>query len=117
MWEGTVLATTPGTIDMRQAMRYSLSLPVSTVIIGCVHRPVRRERAIGARVHSAQPAADGGAHRENTACVEAGAVLSLLRTGVIRFFGLRIVSFSSNYSNHPAAQFSLHVNILETVCI
>jgi aryl-alcohol dehydrogenase-like predicted oxidoreductase len=35
MWEGMVLAPTPGTIDMRHAMRYSLSLPVSTVIIGC----------------------------------------------------------------------------------
>ncbi len=27
--------TTPGTIDMKEAMRYVLSLPVSTVIIGC----------------------------------------------------------------------------------
>jgi uncharacterized protein len=35
MWEGMVLAPTPGTIDMRQAVYYSLSLPVSTVIIGC----------------------------------------------------------------------------------
>ncbi|HXZ82032.1 MAG TPA: aldo/keto reductase [Terriglobales bacterium] len=35
MWEGMVLAPTPGTITMRQAMYYSLSLPVSTVIIGC----------------------------------------------------------------------------------
>jgi uncharacterized protein len=35
MWEGMVLAHTAGTIDMRQAMYYSLSLPVSTVIIGC----------------------------------------------------------------------------------
>jgi aryl-alcohol dehydrogenase-like predicted oxidoreductase len=35
MWEGMVLAPTPGTIDMRQALYYSLSLPVSTVIIGC----------------------------------------------------------------------------------
>ncbi len=34
-WEGMVLAPTSGTIDMRQAMYYSLSLPVSTVIIGC----------------------------------------------------------------------------------
>jgi uncharacterized protein len=34
-WEGMVLAPTPGTLDMRQAMFYSLSLPVSTVIIGC----------------------------------------------------------------------------------
>lgn len=35
MWEGMVLAPTPGTLDMRQALYYSLSLPVSTVIIGC----------------------------------------------------------------------------------
>jgi aryl-alcohol dehydrogenase-like predicted oxidoreductase len=34
-WEGMVLAPTPGTINMREAMYYSLSLPVSTVIIGC----------------------------------------------------------------------------------
>ena len=34
-WEGMVLAKTPGTINMREAMYYSLSLPVSTVIIGC----------------------------------------------------------------------------------
>jgi hypothetical protein len=35
MWEGMVLAPTSGTIDMRQAMYYTLSQPVSTVIIGC----------------------------------------------------------------------------------
>ena len=34
-WEGMVLAPTAGTLNMRQAMYYSLSLPVSTVIIGC----------------------------------------------------------------------------------
>jgi aryl-alcohol dehydrogenase-like predicted oxidoreductase len=34
-WEGMVLAPTPGTLKMREAMYYSLSLPVSTVIIGC----------------------------------------------------------------------------------
>jgi aryl-alcohol dehydrogenase-like predicted oxidoreductase len=34
-WEGMVLAPTPGTLDMKQAMYYSLSLPVSTIIIGC----------------------------------------------------------------------------------
>jgi uncharacterized protein len=35
-WEGmSIQATTAGTLDMRQAMYYSLSLPVSTVIIGC----------------------------------------------------------------------------------
>jgi aryl-alcohol dehydrogenase-like predicted oxidoreductase len=34
-WEGMVLAPRAGTLVMRQAMYYSLSLPVSTVIIGC----------------------------------------------------------------------------------
>ncbi|MGA3346357.1 MAG: aldo/keto reductase [Terracidiphilus sp.] len=34
-WEGMVLAPTPGTITMREAMYYTLSRPVSTVIIGC----------------------------------------------------------------------------------
>lgn len=34
-WEGMVIANQPGTLDMRQAMYYSLSLPVSTIIIGC----------------------------------------------------------------------------------
>jgi aryl-alcohol dehydrogenase-like predicted oxidoreductase len=34
-WEGVVIANAPGTIDMREAMYYTLSLPVSTVIIGC----------------------------------------------------------------------------------
>jgi hypothetical protein len=34
-WEGVVLADRPGTLDMREALYYSLSLPVSTVIIGC----------------------------------------------------------------------------------
>lgn len=35
MWEGMVPAPTPGTISMREAMYYTLSRPVSTVIIGC----------------------------------------------------------------------------------
>jgi hypothetical protein len=34
-WEGAVIATTPGPLSMREAMSYSLSLPVSTVIVGC----------------------------------------------------------------------------------
>ena len=34
-WEGMVLAPTPGTLNMREAMYYTLSRPVSTVIIGC----------------------------------------------------------------------------------
>jgi hypothetical protein len=35
LWEGVVEAKTPGTLQMREAMYYTLSLPVSTVIIGC----------------------------------------------------------------------------------
>ena len=34
-WEGMVIAKTPGTIRMKEAMYYTLSLPISTVIIGC----------------------------------------------------------------------------------
>ncbi|MGA2886840.1 MAG: aldo/keto reductase [Terracidiphilus sp.] len=35
-WEGmSVQASTPGTLNMREAMYYTLSRPVSTVIIGC----------------------------------------------------------------------------------
>jgi aryl-alcohol dehydrogenase-like predicted oxidoreductase len=35
-WEGmTIQTTTPGTLTMREAMFYTLSRPVSTVIIGC----------------------------------------------------------------------------------
>ena len=35
LWEGVVEAKTPGTLQMHEAMYYTLSLPVSTVIIGC----------------------------------------------------------------------------------
>jgi len=34
-WEGVVIAEGPGTIGMRDALYYTLSLPVSTVIVGC----------------------------------------------------------------------------------
>ncbi len=34
-WEGMALAPTPGKLQMREAMYYTLSCPVSTVIIGC----------------------------------------------------------------------------------
>jgi aryl-alcohol dehydrogenase-like predicted oxidoreductase len=34
-WEGVVIANAPGTIGMPEAMSYALSLPVSTVIVGC----------------------------------------------------------------------------------
>ena len=35
MWEGSAIATRTGVMNMRDAMYFSLSLPVSTVIIGC----------------------------------------------------------------------------------
>jgi uncharacterized protein len=34
-WEEFVVPSKPGTIDMREALYHTLSLPVSTVIIGC----------------------------------------------------------------------------------
>jgi uncharacterized protein len=34
-WEGMVIATSPGTLKMREAVYYTLSQPVSTIIIGC----------------------------------------------------------------------------------
>ena len=34
-WEGSAIATSPGVMSMRDAMRFTLSHPVSTVIIGC----------------------------------------------------------------------------------
>jgi aryl-alcohol dehydrogenase-like predicted oxidoreductase len=34
-WEGMVLAPTPGTLTMREAVFYALSRPVSTIIVGC----------------------------------------------------------------------------------
>jgi aryl-alcohol dehydrogenase-like predicted oxidoreductase len=34
-WDGMVIAPTPGTLTMREAMFYALSRPLSTVIIGC----------------------------------------------------------------------------------
>ena len=34
-WEGVVIANGPGTIALREALYYTLSLPVSTAIVGC----------------------------------------------------------------------------------
>jgi aryl-alcohol dehydrogenase-like predicted oxidoreductase len=34
-WEGSAIATRPGVMNMRDAMHFTLSHPVSTVIIGC----------------------------------------------------------------------------------
>jgi predicted aldo/keto reductase-like oxidoreductase len=49
MWEGMVLAPTPGTITMREAMYYALTRPVSTVIIGCDTVPQLEENVQLAR--------------------------------------------------------------------
>ncbi|KAA6463149.1 aldo/keto reductase [Acidobacteria bacterium AB60] len=35
MWEGMVPAPTPGTLSMKEAVYYTLSRPVSTIIVGC----------------------------------------------------------------------------------
>ena len=48
-WEGMVLAPTPGTITMREAMYSTLSRPVSTVIIGCDTIPQLEENVNLAR--------------------------------------------------------------------
>ena len=34
-WEGMVITTTPGTLTMKEAIGYTLSKPVSTIIVGC----------------------------------------------------------------------------------
>ena len=34
-WEGSAIATRSGVMTMKDAMRYTLSHPVSTVIVGC----------------------------------------------------------------------------------
>jgi aryl-alcohol dehydrogenase-like predicted oxidoreductase len=48
-WEGAVIAKTPGTLSMREAMYFSLTLPVSTVIIGCDSIPQLEENIALAR--------------------------------------------------------------------
>lgn len=48
-WEGAVIATTPGPLRMREAMNYALSLPVSTVIVGCDSIPQLEENVQLAR--------------------------------------------------------------------
>jgi aryl-alcohol dehydrogenase-like predicted oxidoreductase len=34
-WEGAVIAKTPGTLTLKEALDFSLTLPISTAIIGC----------------------------------------------------------------------------------
>lgn len=49
MWEGMVIATQPGTLTMREAVGYTLTRPVSTVIIGCDNIPQLEENVAIAR--------------------------------------------------------------------
>jgi len=48
-WEGAVIAPTPGTLAMREALYFALSLPVSTVIVGCDSIPQLEENVQLAR--------------------------------------------------------------------
>ena len=48
-WEGMVIATSPGPLKMREAVYYTLSQPVSTVIIGCDSIPQLEENVQLAR--------------------------------------------------------------------
>jgi hypothetical protein len=48
-WEGAVIARTAGALSMREALYFSLSLPVSTVIIGCDSVPQLEENVQLAR--------------------------------------------------------------------
>jgi aryl-alcohol dehydrogenase-like predicted oxidoreductase len=57
MWEGMVPAPTPGTLTMREAMYYTLSRPVSTIIIGCDTVPQLEENVHLAREFT--PLSDG----------------------------------------------------------
>ena len=82
-WEGVVIANGPGTIGMREAISYTLSLPVSTVIIGCDTVAQLEENVrLGTGVHAPQREADGRPRREGHPLLEAGPLLPVLRQGL-----------------------------------
>jgi uncharacterized protein len=79
MWEGMVLARYAGNARYAAGnVLFAFSASQYRHHWLRFHCPTGTERATGARVHSAQSATDGGAHREGTAGVKAVAVLSLL---------------------------------------
>ena len=80
-WEGMTIQTDkPGTLTMREAMYYTLSRPVSTVIIGCdTTRAARRECAAGAQFHADQRKAADRTSCEGRTLRQAVTVLPLLR--------------------------------------
>ena len=84
-WEGMVLAPTPGTLDMKQAMYYALSQPLSTVIIGVDSIAQLEQNVQLARDFTPyNQQQTGGIGREGGAGIEAGAVLPLLRSRITR---------------------------------
>lgn len=48
-WEGSAIATRPGVLNMREAMRFTLSHPVSTIIVGCDNLAQLEENVLIAR--------------------------------------------------------------------
>ena len=83
MWEGMVPAPTPGTLTMREAMYYTLSRPVSTVIIGCDTIAQLEENVQSrARVHAAQRCPGRFACGQRRAGRQAVALLPLLRSAL-----------------------------------
>ncbi len=73
---GKIKATRSGTLTMPEAMRYVLSLPVSTVIVGCDSVDAARgERGDRAGLHAAHAHPDGRARDEGRAGGEAVALV------------------------------------------
>jgi hypothetical protein len=56
MWEGVVIADRPGTLTMKEALHYTLTLPVSTVIVGCDSVAQLEENVALARAFAPLPA-------------------------------------------------------------
>ena len=85
-WEGMAIQTTsPGTLTMREAMHYALSLPVSTVIVGCDTIAQLEENVQLAREFTPlSERADGGARDEGRSLLEACALLPVLRAHLAR---------------------------------
>ena len=72
-------ASKPGVLAMKEAMYFTLSLPVSTVIIGCDSiAQLEGKRATRARLHAAQRQPNGQPDRTHRAHRQAGTVLQKL---------------------------------------
>jgi Aldo/keto reductase family len=83
-WEEMVITDKSGTLSMRQAMYYTLSRPVSTILIGCDSIPQLEENVnLAKKFHALQRSADGRADLDGRAGLEAVALLPLLRSSLI----------------------------------